>query len=46
MIDAYSHIDPKVFKIFAAFVADYHDSFMPPPKVVSYYFYHQTRTEY
>jgi hypothetical protein len=32
-------VDPRVLKIFAAFVADYHSEFLPPPKVISNYYF-------
>ena len=43
-MEALSQIDPRVLKIFAAFVADYHSQFLPPPKEINhYYFFNNNR---
>lgn len=33
-------VDPRLLKIFAAFVSDYHNSFLPPPKEINNYSYY------
>lgn len=46
-IQSLPSIDPRVLKIFASFVADYHSEFLPPPKVVNhYYFFDNTPRDY
>lgn len=32
-------VDPRILKIFAAFVADYHSEFLPPPKEINHYYF-------
>lgn len=39
-------IDPRVLKIFSAFVADYHSEFLPQPKEVNHYYYFNNNRNY
>lgn len=39
-IESFPTIDPRMLKIFAAFVADYHSEFLPPPKEINHYYFY------
>ena len=46
-IQSLPNVDSRLLKIFAAFVADYHSEFLPPPKVENhYYFFNNNRRDY